>query len=1298
MSSIDKLSIMGIRSFDINVRETIQFYSPLTLIVGHNGSGKTTIIECLKYSTTGDLPPNSKGGAFIHDPNICGEKEVLAQVKLSFKNTNGAKMICTRSLQLLVKKTTRSQKTLDGQLTIFKDGERLALSNKCAELDTQIPISLGVSKAVLDYVIFCHQEDSNWPLSEPAVLKKRFDEIFEALRYTKALDQIKNLRKEQTTTIKIDEVTLEHYRSDKEKAEKIKKSLDKIVEKITITQAKANALDKQIQLNLSEQEELLRSGKKIEHIISEIERLKHEKLLLLNTLNDLGNNITHYEETSQELENMLENFGKKKENTLTVIDFKKKKHENLKKQLIFSRNELETSMSQEGKLLAKVETFQKLISKRQNLIKEVISNHKFINYGIDLTDQEMEALLKDILSKHNEQTIFLDNLKKENREKEGKLNEKLQELVFKENILEQKKTIARQNIRLSEKKIETIQNNLDTLSIDESEINILESTITDINEKIKNCNIEFQNSAWDEKIRQKKNDLRSLEEGISLLNEELAKGANKIEAQAKYEIIKEELNNKRHTLDILFKTNKEKIQNLIGNTINFNTKEQFIKDEYNKKKDELKELEKKYEITKQNLSEAKNKINIAKENLRNKTDQKNLYQIQIQEVCDPVNFLQTYEFKEFELNNISKYLSNLKHINDYFLESKAKVYEQNFCILCMRSFNDHEVSEFEKTIEKHIENIRNKESQLSESLKKAEEEMKNIKNTKIIFDAFQQLNNFEIPSQETKITDLENNIKELINYLEKNFQILKTGKKSLEELQSLKELDIEITHYQKEINNLTLSLKSAEENLQELGSSRTFQELQFELENFKSNKKKVDDELLLLQSKKEICKLQISENNVLYKDAQMKLNEAQYKLREKNDLVNKKNEVMEDISKFNKEIDETDINLKTLFPQISQLHKSLKEIREETMKKENQAQKYSNELQQNYNQLIDINLEIKTHKDSEKDLDLCREKISNIQKLNIELDEKISDITQEINDLEKAILDIRTTEKNIADNLRCRKIENEITKIIENISDLEKKNAEIDKEQYLLDSSKLKDKHEQLLTERASLLGEIKEMSNQLQNYEKELEEEYKDIHEQYRKQLIKTRTMAKINDDLQKYGKALDNAIMKYHSLKMEEINRIIDELWKKTYCGTDVDTILIRSDSENPKENRSYNYRVCMIKGDAELDMRGRCSAGQKVLASIIIRLALAECFGTNCGILALDEPTTNLDRENIQSLAISLANIIRQRRQQANFQLIIITHDEDFLRMMSCNDYCDYYYRISRNEQQKSVIERQRISEVI
>lgn len=181
-------------------------------------------------------------------------------------------------------------------------------------------------------------------------------------------------------------------------------------------------------------------------------------------------------------------------------------------------------------------------------------------------------------------------------------------------------------------------------------------------------------------------------------------------------------------------------------------------------------------------------------------------------------------------------------------------------------------------------------------------------------------------------------------------------------------------------------------------------------------------------------------------------------------------------------------------------------------------------------------------------------------------------------------------------------------------------------------------------------------------------------------------------------YTYIVQRAIMKYHSIKMEEINRIIEELWKRTYQGTDVDTISIRSDNETAKGNRSYNYRVCMVKQDAEMDMRGRCSAGQKVLASIIIRLALAECFGVNCGLIALDEPTTNLDRDNIRSLAESLHHIIKERQQQSNFQLIVITHDEDFLKYMKCADFCDTYYRVSRNDRQKSIIERQSIAEVL
>ncbi|KAJ2233419.1 DNA repair protein rad50, partial [Coemansia sp. RSA 455] len=117
MSVIRKLLIQGVRSFDPQNQDIIEFYAPLTIIVGQNGCGKTTIIECLKYITTGELPPNSKGGAFIHDPKLAGETEVKAQVKLRFNNVSQRSMTCVRSMLLSQKKATVTQKTLEGALS-----------------------------------------------------------------------------------------------------------------------------------------------------------------------------------------------------------------------------------------------------------------------------------------------------------------------------------------------------------------------------------------------------------------------------------------------------------------------------------------------------------------------------------------------------------------------------------------------------------------------------------------------------------------------------------------------------------------------------------------------------------------------------------------------------------------------------------------------------------------------------------------------------------------------------------------------------------------------------------------------------------------------------------------------------------------------------------------------------------------------------------------------------------------------------------------------------------------------------
>lgn len=61
--------------------------------------------------------------------------------------------------------------------------QKVCLSYRCADIDREIPALMGVSKAVLENVIFVHQDEANWPLQEGAVLKKKFDDIFSATRF-----------------------------------------------------------------------------------------------------------------------------------------------------------------------------------------------------------------------------------------------------------------------------------------------------------------------------------------------------------------------------------------------------------------------------------------------------------------------------------------------------------------------------------------------------------------------------------------------------------------------------------------------------------------------------------------------------------------------------------------------------------------------------------------------------------------------------------------------------------------------------------------------------------------------------------------------------------------------------------------------------------------------------------------------------------------------------------------------------------------------------------------------------------
>jgi DNA repair protein RAD50 len=148
------------------------------------------------------------GQSFVNDPGMTEAMEIKAHIKLLFKNRGGKDCLAVRSLQVTRKKTKIEFKALEGTIRTTNDrGEPVSSSYKCMDMDRLLPENLGVSPAILENVIFVHQEDSNWPIQESAVLKKKFDEIFDSTRYTKALDELKKTKKdvtEQAKSLKVD--------------------------------------------------------------------------------------------------------------------------------------------------------------------------------------------------------------------------------------------------------------------------------------------------------------------------------------------------------------------------------------------------------------------------------------------------------------------------------------------------------------------------------------------------------------------------------------------------------------------------------------------------------------------------------------------------------------------------------------------------------------------------------------------------------------------------------------------------------------------------------------------------------------------------------------------------------------------------------------------------------------------------------------------------------------------------------------------------------------------------------------
>ncbi|KAF6005588.1 hypothetical protein HII13_005419 [Brettanomyces bruxellensis] len=1303
MSSIYKLSISGIRSFSDQSQETIQFGKPLTLIVGTNGSGKTTIIECLRYATSSELPPNTRNGAsFINDPSLHASNETKAQIKLAFQNVNGVSMILSKNLMAIrnPKSHNTSFKTRENQLMAIRHGERQTISSKMADIESLIPQQLGASKAVLTYVIFCHQEDNLWPISDSSTLKKRFDEIFDSVKFIKVLEELKLTSKQLNVDIKVLTNDVSHLKNDRDRAVSRERMVNQLTSQVTTLEEEMNTLQEQIDNDDRRLDKLYSSKRDYEQTLSKLSVLKQEKLNIQHRIDRIRSTTKILKVPKEVLKSRLNHFS-------TFLADQNQQVEDITKKIKELDITYQHLMSEYGE-----KTFEK--GKLEGYYQKYKANRNEYAGLISSFQKDVDATAPGELKRFQQfvkmafESLNSDYQKKM-RVEQDKLDQQ-QETVneLKDKIKEQTRHSEyihsdRENLKRTCQKM---QDKLSELSDNSVRLEEAKSDLVEKEKLLQEFKQKKQISGIASEIEHITNTIRQDEISID-------------DIHRKMEIVRtnDSISSRKKVL-VDMNTKTAKMRELaLAKVRSVVTYEKDPDSEYYTKLGKIDIVHTKLSAELEKLKMRKAKLEIG---LKSHIDAKASFEKEIKTL--EVNFLRSVEEyrsiynDDVTLDNFEECLQNVAddYNSDYVAMKNHESYvafnqraialadSKNACLLCHREFHGGEKSQFFEILKKQTAKLSHTE-EARQLLKNKENVLHMFRETSKTVSRLKQLKNVELGKAQSTIDKLNTEILAVSRDVDSTKEKIEEITVESNRLKSISQDIYNIKHWTEDIEDRKDEITKISEDIVDEG-------LEYDYDELEKNYKEVEQRIRISRSKLENLRGDKELKTTAFNQMKAAVSELQIKIKNLELKSMDKINIERSVEENKRQIQEMENTLKEAEVEISKIQKKYEENNLELQKMANRIEKEKAESEKSISVLKEYS--DKSQILSKDIMDFEENKASTLEKTKEEtsaLKQKMAEMSSQIEEeessrreLEKVISDANGQEATISYNLELYSLDDESVSIDEQVGMLDVEKAEAEKSKYVEESQKLQEQQMQHRKEYATRLGQKTQIERQISDIRTEIQRDFKDVNKRYVKQCALLQTKLALVTDLGTCYKATDDGVMKFHHEKMAEINRIIDELWKGTYMGNDVESIMIRADpgasksrAGTLKTRRSYNYRVVMVKNGVELDMRGRCSAGQKVLASIIIRLALAECFGLNFGMITLDEPTTNLDEENIESLAKALNKIIEMRSVQSNFQLIVITHDEKFLRYMNAVEFTDHYFKVVRDERLHSTINKVKIS---
>ncbi|XP_014291153.1 DNA repair protein RAD50.L isoform X2 [Halyomorpha halys] len=1223
-----------------------------------------------------------------------------AQINLKLRDVKGEVMSVLRLMTATQKQKKSEFKTLDQTINrLDRNGQWVSISHKCADVDSEMSIALGVSKAILSNVLLCHQEESNWPLDKDNEVKKRFDAIFGAEHYNKCLSHIRDLRKsllEDMKTMKIDLHYLKEYK--KEAGEKRAKMTD-VELKISkhnddIACIKVKLLPVQNRLK-----ELAELEDKISSLHIECEKEKARLGAVKNSISEYRKNITiEFKGTTDELKDTIRNFShelKKKESKLETLE---KEGEDVAKEIERNQQLIGTEKMKIGQLMRDFENHKELIDRRNaSLLK--LSNELCINTSFSELTQGREAdrimvLVDEEISKKKDS---IKELEKEQRTAISKLQSEIDNTRESRSKLEQSIENKRSTIRQTRTDLQKIKSDISDVDQSTQLLSQLETKIDRVKNELdivlKNTNVE----KLEDDIKSAEAERNRYEEELCILEKDIQVLQLQSKEQAKLDVQRKARSASEVEIIKLKNKHSSTLKHLLGEVPEMGIKMQLeaylvkLGDLIKTKNEEIKVKENEiigYEAEKRHLSA---KLKTLKETFE-------ADEFSINKVCegkDLDQYLAEITSKLEELQDQKGTLSASQFMSRRYIQSLQQ--KEPSCPLCHRGFTkEDEVTELIKELTLKVKEVPSKLRANRDNLESMQEKHKNLLQLKPKFDKLSAMKFTEIPNLESDLKKLEKKLgsaREALEILQNDLQQPETdvslGKGILSDIVLLEQHLADLRRIDREIAKLEANMppgstRTLEESLQDqkelrekvLIARRDLEEKQSTKNRFIDKRNKLQEEKNAIQNQQ----FKISGN------AQMR---AQL-IERRDELESLEVMLQMEVDKGSEDLEALSRQLESLLRQKKSLESSqtvaLEEVRQKVRKLEGQYGEVNTQQ---------IRISEYEHSGGSKKLEQAQQNLVNLENKGDSLQMKRMAISDERDSLKNYLTSQNARQRELNDNLKLRETLIEEKELAQKISILINKIGNLDCTKLNQERISLKKDEDRFHYEMSSTEGALRELKNTLKSIEDELNrDQYKNADKNYRDKLIDLEVTDAAAEDLNKYYVAFDNALITFHNERMQQINKVIHELWRRIYSGNDIDSIQIHTEQEgstSADKKKVYNYRVVQMKDGKELDMRGRCSAGQKVLASLIIRIALAETFGSKCGVLALDEPTTNLDHQNIQKLSIALKELVETHAIRKNFQLIVITHDLAFLRILTETEKIDHYFELSRNMEGKSVVSK-------